>query len=453
MHDSRRVIRNGGCAAIGAAFLAILVGAPGEAQAQISRRLYVELDGTVGTMLSSPQSSDYGIGFGVGGRVGVRLAGPVGVHLVGAYHRWGEAGNTGLGAGALTTLGGGFRFMPLVSRRIGGPIVDLEAAVALTGSNTLTRFHAGAGVGWLFNIGELFALGPVVRGGAVFGSDTDNAVSRGTAFYWEAGLAFAIPHGRDMPPEDTDGDGIMDPVDRCPSQAENRNGFEDEDGCPDDPDTDGDGVRDSVDRCPQQPETRNGFEDEDGCPDDPDTDSDGVRDSADRCVSEPEDRDGFQDEDGCPDPDNDGDGILDTADRCRDQPETVNGFEDTDGCPDTPPPTAVVVESRITINQRVQFEYNRAVLLPESSAILDVVVSTLREHPEIRRVRVEGHADDQGSDGHNLTLSRQRARAVMRYLQSHGVPRNRLESQGYGSTRPLVQGDTEEAHAQNRRVD
>jgi hypothetical protein len=72
---------------------------------------------------------------------------------------------------------------------------------------------------------------------------------------------------------------------------------------------------------------------------------------------------------------------------------------------------AVVVESRITINQRVQFEYNRAVLLPESSAILDAVVTTLRDHPEIRRMRVEGHADDQGSAGHNMSLSRSRARA------------------------------------------
>ncbi|MFO0626517.1 MAG: OmpA family protein [Polyangiales bacterium] len=170
-------------------------------------------------------------------------------------------------------------------------------------------------------------------------------------------------------------------------------------------------------------------------------------------MREPEDRDNYQDEDGCPDPDNDGDGIADTADRCRDQPESVNGFEDTDGCPDTAPPAAVVVESRITINQRVQFEYNRAVLLPESSAILDAVVSTLRDHPEIRRMRVEGHADDQGSANHNLTLSRNRARAVMRYLQQHGIARGRIDSEGYGSTRPVAPGDTAEAHAANRRVE
>jgi outer membrane protein OmpA-like peptidoglycan-associated protein len=453
MQDTRRVFRSGGRAAIVAATLAVLVGAPREAHAQFVRRLYVEVDGTVGTMLSAPQSSDYGLGFGVAGRAGVRVAGPLGIHFVGAYHRWGEAGTRGLGPGSLTTLGGGFRLMPLISRSLGGPIVDLEASVALTGGNTLTRFHAGAGVGWLFNIGEWFALGPVVRGGAVFGTDVDNAVSRGTAFYWEAGLAFAIPHGRELPPLDTDGDGIMDPDDRCPSEAENRNNFEDTDGCPDDPDSDSDGVRDSVDRCPAQPETRNGFEDTDGCPDDPDTDADGVRDSADRCVREPEDRDNYQDEDGCPDPDNDGDTILDTADRCRDQPETVNNFEDTDGCPDTAPPAAVVVESRITINQRVQFEYNRAVLLPESSAILDAVVTTLRDHPEIRRMRVEGHADDQGSAGHNMSLSRSRARAVQRYLQQHGIARNRVDFEGFGSTRPITPGDTPEAHASNRRVE
>lgn len=65
---------------------------------------------------------------------------------------------------------------------------------------------------------------------------------------------------------DKDGDGIVDTKDQCPNEAEDRDGFEDEDGCPD-PDNDKDQILDAQDKCPNEPETYNGFEDEDGCPD------------------------------------------------------------------------------------------------------------------------------------------------------------------------------------------
>ncbi|MEO8840673.1 MAG: OmpA family protein [Kofleriaceae bacterium] len=67
-------------------------------------------------------------------------------------------------------------------------------------------------------------------------------------------------------PSDRDGDGIPDDKDKCPDRAEDFDGFEDEDGCPD-IDNDGDHVLDIADKCPMQPETMNGFEDDDGCPD------------------------------------------------------------------------------------------------------------------------------------------------------------------------------------------
>jgi OOP family OmpA-OmpF porin len=73
----------------------------------------------------------------------------------------------------------------------------------------------------------------------------------------------AAPAG---PGRDSDGDGIADERDRCPKAGEDRDGFRDEDGCPD-PDNDGDGIPDIADECPNEPETPNGFEDEDGCPD------------------------------------------------------------------------------------------------------------------------------------------------------------------------------------------
>ena len=61
-------------------------------------------------------------------------------------------------------------------------------------------------------------------------------------------------------------DGIADEDDNCPPKAEDFDGFEDEDGCPE-PDNDLDGIPDSTDRCPNESETYNGYLDEDGCPD------------------------------------------------------------------------------------------------------------------------------------------------------------------------------------------
>ena len=136
-------------------------------------------------------------------------------------------------------------------------------------------------------------------------------------------------------PADQDGDHIDDNADRCPTEAEDRDGFEDHDGCPD-PDDDQDGVPDAADRCPRAAEDKDGTDDQDGCLD-PDDDQDGVPDVGDRCPKEAEDVDGFEDKDGCPEADNDGDGMKDVDDVCPLSPENRNGFEDNDGCPDIAP--------------------------------------------------------------------------------------------------------------------
>ncbi|UCH30320.1 MAG: OmpA family protein, partial [Myxococcales bacterium] len=136
--------------------------------------------------------------------------------------------------------------------------------------------------------------------------------------------------------DDRDGDGIPDDDDGCPDDAEDKDGFEDSDGCPD-LDNDGDGILDVNDACPLVKEDYDGDRDEDGCPEgrEGDRDGDGIPDDIDQCPDEPEDFDGFQDEDGCPDPDNDGDGIPDDKDLCPNDPEDFDKFEDEDGCPDT----------------------------------------------------------------------------------------------------------------------
>lgn len=96
-------------------------------------------------------------------------------------------------------------------------------------------------------------------------------------------------------------------------------------------DKDGDGVPNKTDTCKEEAEDTDGFQDEDGCPD-PDNDADNIPDADDKCPTDAEDKDMFQDTDGCPDPDNDGDGVNDPDDKCADEKEDGQGAKD--GCPD-----------------------------------------------------------------------------------------------------------------------
>ena len=102
-------------------------------------------------------------------------------------------------------------------------------------------------------------------------------------------------------PQDTDRDGVPDKDDGCPEEAEDLDGYQDDDGCPD-RDNDNDGIADLEDVCPDLAEDVDGFEDLDGCPD-LDNDQDGIPDADDQCPMDPEDIDQFEDENGCPDED------------------------------------------------------------------------------------------------------------------------------------------------------
>ena len=264
----------------------------------------------------------------------------------------------------------------------------------------------------------------------------------------------------------------------CADDPEDLDGFEDDDGC-NDPDNDRDGILDVDDECPMIPENMNDWEDTDGCPDEiPDTDGDGILDPDDQCVDQPEDPDGFEDEDGCPDPDNDGDGVLDGADGCPLQAGPIENRgcpdgdrdEDTlidrrDNCPDVPGPVenmgcpaeerqSVRIEDGILeILDTVYFRTDRDVIQRRSFALLDNVARVIIAHPEIGRVRVQGHTDSRGSRDHNLDLSNRRALSVVNYLVEHGVARERLDAVGYGPDRPVVENArTPAQHAENRRV-
>jgi len=250
---------------------------------------------------------------------------------------------------------------------------------------------------------------------------------------------------------DRDGDGIYDDDDFCPDDPEDKDDFEDSDGCPD-PDNDKDGIPDVSDRCPLEPEDIDGFQDLDGCPD-PDNDQDKILDVDDQCPLDPEDYDGFEDEDGCPEPDNDVDGIPDAKDKCPEEKEIINGIEDEDGCPDEGETHVEVTSEKITIDTKIHFDFDSDRIREESFNILNQVALTILANPQIGKIRVEGHTDDRGSDRYNLVLSQRRAESVMRYLNGRGVDARRLDAVGYGESRPIVDGQDEEAWATNRRVE
>jgi len=246
---------------------------------------------------------------------------------------------------------------------------------------------------------------------------------------------------------DRDGDGLVDSQDKCPDDPENYNGYQDPDGCPDDPDTDGDGLPDSADQCVLDPEDKDQYLDQDGCPD-IDNDADGVFDDKDKCPNEPEDPDGYEDEDGCPDPDNDKDTVLDLDDQCPN--EIGSPDSDPKGCP-RKAALAVVTDCEVKITQQIHFEYDKAVIRRESFPVLDAVTEVLTSNPQIK-LEIQGHTDNRGSAKYNKSLSDRRAASVMKYLVSRGISPDRLTSRGYGLEQPLVPNDTDLNRALNRRV-
>jgi len=248
------------------------------------------------------------------------------------------------------------------------------------------------------------------------------------------------------PDLDNDKDGIPDATDKCPNLAEDFDGFQDEDGCPD-LDNDNDGIPDVRDKCPTEPEDFDGVQDEDGCPDVvQDTDNDGIADDKDKCPLVKEDFDNYQDEDGCPDPDNDLDGIADTLDKCPSESETYNGYMDDDGCPDTRP-----IEEKFVL-RGVNFESGSAALTPDSYAVLDQVVKSLKAYPEVR-VEIAGHTDNVGKDDYNLGLSQRRADSVKQYLVNAGIAADRIVARGYGESSPIAPNATAAGRAENRRIE
>ncbi|QQR90795.1 MAG: OmpA family protein [Myxococcales bacterium] len=243
-------------------------------------------------------------------------------------------------------------------------------------------------------------------------------------------------------PVDSDGDGLMDDQDACVNEPEDMDGFQDDDGCPD-LDNDGDGVSDSDDAAPNDPEDKDGFQDEDGAPD-PDNDGDQLLDGSDDCPNEA----GPAENRGCPDADRDGDSVVDRIDNCPDEPGTVENH----GC--KAKQKVVIHGDRLEILDKVFFQTGKDKIQNRSFALLNNIASVLNGHPEIKKVRVEGHSDSVGKREFNVDLSQRRAEAVVKYLTGKDVDASRLEAKGFGPDKPIVaDAKTKDELAQNRRVE
>lgn len=285
--------------------------------------------------------------------------------------------------------------------------------------------------------------------------------------------------------KDSDGDGVADKYDKCPSTP---SGVKvDDTGCP--LDQDKDGVADYMDDCPAVPgvpalkgcpdKDNDGVADKDDrCPDVagllalqgcPDADADGVADLDDKCPGTPagykvdasgcpfdKDGDGVVDEeDACPDqkgpaflkgcPDRDNDGIADKDDRCPD----VKGIAANAGCPEMP---KEIVTQITKIASKIFFETGSDKLKSNSKTQLDDLADILKKYPEAK-LSIEGHTDNTGNPEKNVTLSQKRCESVKNYLISKGIDESRLKATGYGDTRPIADNKTAEGRAKNRRVE
>ena len=367
-----------------------------------------------------------------------------------------------------------------------GSQLGLRALISSTGDgarfegsfHSLIPLEGGAPPGFELLGGVRVPIGPIelfALGGPGFGSLPGTPTFRVFAGVGIKPQADRCDQGSthtpaECPELDDDKDGLKNRVDRCPLEPEDKDQFEDEDGCID-PDNDRDRVLDAEDQCPIEPGPRSnngcpirikdndndgtpdlqdkcptvpGPKDHDGCPI-KDGDLDGVEDEVDACPTEP----GPRERKGCPLKDRDADTVEDARDNCPD----VKGLPENQGCPEEDRQLVIITSDKLVISDKVYFATAKATILPVSFPLLNQVAQVLRAHPELASVTVEGHTDDQGSAKLNRKLSLSRAKSVKAYLEHQGVDPARLNAQGFGPDRPADSNQTEAGRANNRRVE
>jgi OmpA-OmpF porin, OOP family len=138
--------------------------------------------------------------------------------------------------------------------------------------------------------------------------------------------------------------------------------------------------------------------------------------------------------------DTDGDGIPDSKDACPNE----KGTSELNGCP---APVIPPFEDTTLL-----FEFNSSVLKTSAYSVLDKAVANLKANT-VSGVQLDGYASNEGTDEHNLQLSKDRAEAVKTYLVNAGVDAGKVSTKGYGEAKPVASNKTEDGRILNRRVE
>lgn len=365
-----------------------LLAAPADAQ-----ELELRAEGGASTMLTERYRDRFDWGGGGALRVGLSF-----------FERRLEARLSGSAAffpvesqypGTLYTVALGARGALPLGAFVGGPWLDFDLGLGLTGE--LARMVVDVGAGWALSPADILDIGPFVRWTMIVQDQAEPIADHGhlLSFGVEVAIHFSLGGGESEPQvveaSDTDADGVSDAVDECPTLAE--------------------------------------------------------------------DRDGLGDADGCPEDDHDGDGIDDEQDTCPSAPESVNGYMDDDGCPDTEPPAPTTVtvtqagpEPEL-MAQQVLFRVGTDRVSPRYRETIMEVCAVLAARPSTR-VRVVGHADEQGTAAGNQRLGAARAGAVAEQLVLLcSLDPSRMETASYGDTQVACEVESDDCHERNRRVE
>ena len=336
-----------------------------------------------------------------------------------------------------------YSFKNAIKSKVIDPSAHIGGGYTFLGNNSAGTFNGGLGLSYWFT--ENLALS--LRSTYKHSFEADRAVMPSHLQHF---VGITLKFGG----KDTDGDGIYDKDDECPNEP----GIAQFNGCPD---TDGDGIADKDDECP----TVFGLAEFKGCPD---TDGDGIPDHKDECpkVAGSKEFNGCPDTDGdgtpdhkdecpqvagpkenkgCPWSDRDGDGVADKDDKCPD----LKGPASNNGCPEV---TDDVVKKLNEFAKTILFDTGKASIKKESYETLIAIKNVINEYPSAR-FRIEGHTDSTGGQAINDKLSKERAAIVKDYLIENGIEKSRLESEGFGFSKPVAPNNTAAGRAQNRRTE
>ncbi len=259
-----------------------------------------------------------------------------------------------------------------------------------------------------------------------------------------------LPQEAPQAPVDVDADGIQDSEDACPVEPGTASKVRSQNGCPVALDTDQDGIVDDLDACPEVSGVQSSEASENGCPLPPDTDGDEIVDPEDACPQEAGPLNDDSTKNGCPvrEIDTDEDGIIDEQDHCPQMKGIPSAIPEENGCP-----SAKIEAGQVKILERIEFASGNTTFESGSNEGLEAALTVLKTHPEITKVRVEGHTDNTGRRSFNIQLSLERATAVTTWLVDHGIDASRLVAAGVGPDKPIDNPNTEEGRRNNRRVE